>query len=136
MASGYDARLPMRHEWDRARGACECLVVSLPDLSSDSHLSGELRARDRRRLEEQLAILDPPIAPLLGAIPDLVPGRINGGYKLPPLDVILAAVGDQRFVKFRSLRVAGPGLTVFSRDDRGHPPLRREDQNTFWSRTV
>src|SRR5947209_12598866 len=83
--------VPSLHSITSTTASVECLLFPLKDHPSDSHLSGVLRTGYRWCFNEQLAILYPPIAPLLGAVPRLVPRYINGGHKVLALDAVLAA---------------------------------------------
>jgi hypothetical protein len=110
--------------------------VPFPYQPSDHGFARKVSARLRRRLDKQLAVLNPPMAPLLRAVPGFVPRNVDGSHEVLSLDSVLTAVGDHRLVKFRPFRVAGPCFANFGGNDCDHAPLAREDQNPFRSRAV
>ena len=75
------------------------LFVPYPHDAPEVCLAGKDDAGSRGGLNEELVTLDPVMAPLLGPVPLLVPGDLDGGDEITPFNAIAAAVGKHGLVE-------------------------------------
>src|SRR5579872_4655422 len=111
------------------------LPLSLPDDPSEVRSPGNHDARRRDRLDKQFIAIDAEVASLLGAVPLLVPGRIDTCDEVPAFDQVLAGVCEHGPVERGPLRIRGSGFAVLRGGQCHRPPLARQDQVAPWVRS-
>src|SRR5258708_22848574 len=87
-------------------------------------------ARRRRRLDEEPIAFDPIVTPLLGAVPDFIPGNVYGGDEVVAFDAIFSTVRKHRLVQRRPLGDTLSRLAMVGGGDRHPAPLPPQHHTT------
>src|SRR5690349_23737655 len=104
---------------------------SLPHNSAEVGFAGEYDARRRGRFDEQSVAGDSKLASLLGAVPLLIPRRINARDEVTAFDPVLASVREHGLMERGSFRVTRARCAILRSCQRDRTPLACQDQVAF-----